>query len=78
MTEYQRGYLDGYREDDSRDETLGEQEADRQAGALLGGATIKSEPLADYWLGYYHGRAHRKTGQPGEGAVQRGEIPEGL
>lgn len=79
-TEYQRGYLDGYRDVTTPDDapTIGEQEAERQTFAEGMGAGPGNEEMGDYWIGYYHGRAHREHGEATDGARGRGEIPAGL
>lgn len=82
MSDYARGYLDGYRdvlaEQRTDAATIGEQEAERQTFAEGMGEGQAGQELSDYWLGYYHGRAHRQHGQPPEGARARGQVPAGL
>lgn len=78
MTEYQRGYLDGYR-DVRGAADVGGQEAERVTLAeMVEGVRPDPAGESDYWLGYYHGRGHARRGQAGPGALCRAEVPPGL
>lgn len=74
--DYQRGYLDGYRDDDRGRIALAESQRLTFAEAM--GDTADSQPEADYWVGYYHGVSHQERGYPPSGALSRGDIPGGL
>ncbi|MFQ5930490.1 MAG: hypothetical protein ACE5MK_12410 [Acidobacteriota bacterium] len=83
MTEYERGYRAGYHDgiteasDPAHGMLLGEQEAERLDWAeSVGDPTPSPEDESDYWLGYYHGRFHARTGVPAAGAA--GHVPRGL
>ncbi len=87
LSEYERGYLDGYRtvRAEARDPVArprtGEVDAERRTVTEVQNAEDRSENLidgsdADYWLGYYHGEYHARTGKPAPGAA--GRVPPGL
>lgn len=83
MDEYQRGYLDGYRDavadrdDPAHEMRIGEQEGERLLLAeSMGQPPPDPEAESGYWLGYYHGRSHGHTGTPPAGAA--GQVPAGL
>lgn len=59
-TGYRAGYLDQQLEDTGAAGTA----APDDPGDLT------DEQLSDYWLGYYHGRYHARTGQPAPGATR--------
>ncbi len=79
MTDYQRGYLDGYREEARPGEVAGNQtaaqEAERIALAEALDEPASDDDLGSYWVGLYHGRFHRRTGTPAQGAH---DVPAGL
>ncbi len=87
LTEYERGYLDGYRtvraeasNPVARPRT-GEVDAERRTVTEVQTAEGLSENLidggeTDYWLGYYHGEYHARTGTPPPGAA--GRVPPGV
>jgi hypothetical protein len=83
MTDYQRGYLDGYR--DRRAHALGisgglragKMEADRLDLAKQVGADPGLVARVMYWLGYLHGRYHARHGVPAPTA-DHDKIPPGL
>lgn len=76
MNEYQRGYVDGFRDGTRSEAGRGDREAARQKS--IPNTQALEETWADYWLGYWHGRYHGRVGEPGAGALERGEIPEKL
>lgn len=80
MTEspYHKGYLEGYLQQQT------EQGGDRGRYASVSEATLAAdnavvglspEQESDYWLGYYHGRYHARTGNPAPVAVS--PLPSG-
>lgn len=86
-SDYERGYLDGYRDARAEAEvadpsllptTAGEHEAKRSDLREAVGDTTLPGDESDYWLGYYHGRTHGLNGTPAAVALKRGEIPGGL
>jgi len=87
LSEYERGYLDGYRhvQAEARDPVasprVGELDRERRTLSEAQAAETLSENViegseADYWLGYYHGQYHARTGRPPPGAA--GRVPAGL
>jgi hypothetical protein len=87
LSEYERGYLDGYRyvqaevRDPAARPRVGEVDAERRTLTEVQAAEDPSDDLiggseADYWLGYYHGQYHARTGAPPPGAA--GRVPAGL
>ena len=82
MTDYQRGYLDGYRDCargqlDSDRGSNGHHEAQRQNLAEMLGTPMPAKDCKDYWIGYDHGWDHARNKGPGLYA-RRNEIPPGI
>lgn len=69
---YQEGYRKGYVDAQLDEMGVGSiNEANVPTKAPNQGLT--NDQLNDYWLGYYHGRAHARTGEPPIGSIRREE-----
>lgn len=76
MTEYQRGYLDGFRTI-RMGHDIGLDEAERvDLAEAMGDPMPTPTEQGDYWLGYHHGRFHATSGSPATGTDDR--VPSGL
>lgn len=65
---YRDGYEVGKRDKDGEEiERLAQQNGE-------GGGKLSPEQLSDWYLGYYHGRGHARTGEPSKGAQKRNEA----
>jgi len=74
MSEYMRGYQTGYKEQLEGGGTaraLAEAEAQETVDRLEG---YPDQLAADYWLGYYHGRYHARTGHAPPGEMYRTRV----
>lgn len=72
-SEYEKGYKKGYI--DAQLEVMGlegpnaELEAKAQTAAEDAGHGTAAYDLLDFWLGYYHGRFHGRTGTKAQGSI---------
>ena len=65
---YRKGFLEAQLEALGVSADIGFAEANALDAAEAAGKGMPAEHESDFWLGFYHGRYHGRTGEPAEGA----------
>ena len=67
---YRKGYLEAQLEALGVSADIGLAEADALDASASAGKGLSAEAEGDFWLGFYHGRSHGRTGEAPWGARQ--------